>query len=275
MARFTPFLGELSGKLVGNVFARNKGGSYVRGWVKPTNPRTQAQMAVRSSFSSAASAWTALSAELKSSWNNYALNYFKPRVIKAGATYSGFQAFVSLRNAALQAQRLQRSSKFADIIVTATFGPYSPQSEPPTNIFQGNLTVTGQPPLNMWLVSATLVAATGAVTFTLDTSGPITDPSPKFTDPDSGSDFGFILFASGKNNSSQLYQQCLGAFKHPIGVAMWSPSIDFTMNMTTSDYDTASRKLWYTVGDTIKISCFALSTRGESVLIGQVPVTVT
>jgi len=274
MARFTPFLGELSGKLGGNVFARNKGGSYVRGWVKPTNPRTAAQMAVRSSFSSAATAWSSLSEGLKSAWNNYAITYFKPRVIKAGSTYSGFQAFVSLRNAALQAQRLSRSSKFHDVGVTATFGVFAPQSDPPNNLFQGNLTETGEPPVNIYLTAASLEASTAKVTFTFETSIEWGNLTSVWEDPTSEESFGFLVFASGRNNSSQLYQQCLGAWKPPATFDSTIHSSTWEVEMSTADYNTASRKLWYVAGDKIKISVFALSPRGESILVGQVPVTV-
>jgi hypothetical protein len=274
MALIIPILGELSGKLGGNVFARNKGGSYVRGWVKPTNPKTGAQMAVRSAFSSAATAWQNLSDEQKSAWNQYALNYFKPRVLKPRATYSGFQAFVSLRNAALQAQRLTRHGKITAPTSTITQTVFAPELDPPTGIFQGNLQTSDHIPLNQTLGLVSFAAADAHLTAKMLLSGPTGATSPIWKDPDQGTPFGYVFFASARNNSSQLYQQCIGAFKHVATAGTWGDCSEIEYEFDLADLDTANRKLWYSVYDKIKISCFALSTRGESALIGQSPVMV-
>jgi hypothetical protein len=48
------------GKLGGHVFAKNRGGNYMRTKVTPVNPQTARQTAVRSLFGAIASAWSSL-----------------------------------------------------------------------------------------------------------------------------------------------------------------------------------------------------------------------
>jgi len=66
----------MSGKLGGHVFARNRGGAYMRTKVTPTNPNTSVQSAVRSAFASISSAWSSLTTSQRKSWNT-AVNLFK------------------------------------------------------------------------------------------------------------------------------------------------------------------------------------------------------
>ena len=275
MALFFPIHGDLSGKLGGNVYARNKGGAYVRQWVRPTNPKTGAQMAVRAAFGGSASAWSQLSEDLKSAWNQYAINYFKPRVLKARSTYSGFQAFVSLRNAALQAQRLKRTAEIDMGAAMLTMADYVPVSIPPSGIFQGNLQTSDDIPLSQSLYNANLEASTGEMQVSINLSARTGPTAPKWIDPSTLSNFGYIVFASARNNSSQLYQQCVGS----IGPITMDGAVDdaaaFVVQFTHNDLVTANRKLWYSTGDKIKMSVFSLSSCGESALVGQVPVTVT
>ena len=75
MALIQAFLGELSGKLNGSVFARNRGGTYVRKWAKPTNPNTPAQQAIRTVMSNLVIAWQAtLTQTQRDDWATYASN---------------------------------------------------------------------------------------------------------------------------------------------------------------------------------------------------------
>lgn len=64
---------DASGKLGGNVFARNRYGSYVRGLVGPINPNSERQQAIRSKMQSAVEAWRAtLTAAERAAWEVYA-----------------------------------------------------------------------------------------------------------------------------------------------------------------------------------------------------------
>lgn len=73
MAKFKAILGQLSGRLAGNVFSHNKGGDYVRVGTTPTNPNTARQQATRTILGDLASAWsTTLTEGQRDQWNTYA-----------------------------------------------------------------------------------------------------------------------------------------------------------------------------------------------------------
>lgn len=61
-----------SGKLAGQVFSRNKGGSYLRQFVKPTNPRTALQLNARDRLSQYANEFRTLTQPQQNSWLTYA-----------------------------------------------------------------------------------------------------------------------------------------------------------------------------------------------------------
>ena len=65
-------ISAMSGKLSGNVFARNKGGAYARNWVKPTNPATVSQQNQRNTLSLKSAAWRTLTDSQRDSWKSWA-----------------------------------------------------------------------------------------------------------------------------------------------------------------------------------------------------------
>ena len=58
------------GKLGGHVAAQNRGGSYLRTKVTPSNPQTTYQTGVRNLFGAISASWSALTAERRAAWNN-------------------------------------------------------------------------------------------------------------------------------------------------------------------------------------------------------------
>lgn len=72
LIKLTAFLDQVSGKVNGSVFARNRGGAYVRSKGGMTNPQTAAQMAVRAAFGAIASAWSQLTEFARESWRQAA-----------------------------------------------------------------------------------------------------------------------------------------------------------------------------------------------------------
>lgn len=75
MGLFKALLGEISGKVGGNVFARNRGGSYLRAWAKPINPNTPAQQVIRNAMSNLVVLWgSTLSPGQREDWATYAAN---------------------------------------------------------------------------------------------------------------------------------------------------------------------------------------------------------
>lgn len=98
MAKILGFInGILRGKLGGQVFSANASGEYVRQYVKPVNPNTQAQSIARSGFSTSLSAWHSLSAGQKQAWAVLATQI---------GLDSGINAFMSLRSRAIASERL-------------------------------------------------------------------------------------------------------------------------------------------------------------------------
>lgn len=75
MAKFKPVLGDLRGKVAGNVFSRNTYGAYVRQKVTPVNPNTQYQQIVRGRLRDIAQRYQAeLTDGQRQSWAEYARN---------------------------------------------------------------------------------------------------------------------------------------------------------------------------------------------------------
>lgn len=88
----------MSGKRGGSIYSRNKGGAYSKNWVKPTNPQTQAQQAVRALFADPTSAWATLQEASRLAYNAATANF--PRVNRLGEIklLSGKALFQSLSN---------------------------------------------------------------------------------------------------------------------------------------------------------------------------------
>ena len=59
-------------KLGKHVFSRNKAGDFMRLRVKPSNPKTQAQMTSRGSFTQISRQWKTLTPFMREMWNKFA-----------------------------------------------------------------------------------------------------------------------------------------------------------------------------------------------------------
>lgn len=68
--KFGMMMTDASGKLGGQVFAKNRGGSYVRTKGIPSNPQTTAQMYIRGIFAAISSGWSTLTESARLGWNN-------------------------------------------------------------------------------------------------------------------------------------------------------------------------------------------------------------
>lgn len=67
--KFTAFLADMRNKLNGSVFARNRGGAYVRTKVTPLNPQSVRQVAARNLLTSLAQNFRSLTQEQITAWN--------------------------------------------------------------------------------------------------------------------------------------------------------------------------------------------------------------
>lgn len=66
--KFGMIVTDMRNKLGGHVFSKNRGGSYARTKVVPSNPQTVAQQAVRSALGAISSAWSGLTAPQRASF---------------------------------------------------------------------------------------------------------------------------------------------------------------------------------------------------------------
>jgi len=94
---------QISGKIGGSVFSRNKSGAYVRTNRKGTNPNTISQQVARTKFSQGSKFFKALSSVQQQSFKDNAINY--PQVDRLGnvVTLTGSQLASKFANLALLA----------------------------------------------------------------------------------------------------------------------------------------------------------------------------
>lgn len=85
-----------SGSQADTTASRNRFGQYNRTRAMPTQPRTAAQVAVRSQMTDASQAWRALTDVVRAAWNTFAAS--RPLADSLGQTIflTGHQSFVSL-----------------------------------------------------------------------------------------------------------------------------------------------------------------------------------
>lgn len=290
MAKIVPFLGNISGKIAGNVFASNKGGAYIRQFVKPTNANSPAQQRARAAFSAGSRAWATLTSTLKSAWNEFASSSFSPKIPKSGVTYSGASAYSSLLNQAKASQASAAESVLMDATPTdleLLAIPFTTPTTPPLGKFTGRVTDSTlliSAPLEF--MSAELSATTGAeckVTISCLNSGidPTVFAGGGFIDPVTAEPFGFSLYVSkripaGAGRPSQL-QKFLFATIPPfsvVGPVTFPEGPSWTLVFPNPGYSESS-KYSLNSDDTVSVDCFAISASGSSVLLGSANVTLT
>jgi hypothetical protein len=120
--KFGMMMTDASGKLGGQVFSKNRGGSYVRTKTTPSNPQTTAQMSVRGIFASISSRWSTLSEANRLSFNNFVADYAKTDI------------FGDLRNPSGKAlfQRLNQNLSISEQLPITTC--VSPEAVPFANL---------------------------------------------------------------------------------------------------------------------------------------------
>jgi hypothetical protein len=93
---------DIRGKLGGTVFSRGGGGSIVRNWTKPTNPRSNRQEVNRAAISSITYRWNkTLTQDQRDDWNTYAANTPWVNSLGQAIVMTGIAAFVRLNGALL------------------------------------------------------------------------------------------------------------------------------------------------------------------------------
>lgn len=90
------FIEDISGKVGGTIFSRNKGGAYAKNRVVPLNPQSSAQNLVRSKFASLSQNWKNLDEEQRAAWNAITSEYQYVNRLGEQKTLSGKALFQKL-----------------------------------------------------------------------------------------------------------------------------------------------------------------------------------
>jgi len=92
-----------SGKLGGHVYAKNRGGNYVRTKATPLNPQTSYQTAVRNTFTTLAQSWRTLTQTQIAAWNSAVTQFQSTNVFGSLKSPSGENLYIRLNTNILTA----------------------------------------------------------------------------------------------------------------------------------------------------------------------------
>lgn len=96
-------INQISGKIDGVVYSRNRYGGYVRSYQPPVNPNSTRQIAVRNVFKQLTEAWnTTLSAAQRTAWNLYGSSVPVLDRLGQSINLTGFQHYIRSNTLILQ-----------------------------------------------------------------------------------------------------------------------------------------------------------------------------
>lgn len=94
--KFSALISEMRNKLNGSVFARNRGGAYLRTKVTPLNPQTSAQVAQRSLLASFSQSWRTLTEAQREAWKGVVSQWSRTDVFGDVVNPSGSTLYIRL-----------------------------------------------------------------------------------------------------------------------------------------------------------------------------------
>lgn len=94
--KFGMMMTDARGKLGGQVFSKNRSGSYVRTKVTPVNPQTSFQQSNRALLGSISSNWSSLTSDQRNAWNGAVENWQKTNVFGDLTKPTGKNLFTGL-----------------------------------------------------------------------------------------------------------------------------------------------------------------------------------
>ncbi len=279
-------IGFLSGKMAGMVFSHNQGGQYIRQYVKPVDTNTVAQQRARNRFSASSGGYHSLLPHEKAQWGAFATNTFNPKKGSNMGQISGFNSYVSLANGVNNGNNLAAAATMeingVAPVAPATFEAFVLPSTPPVSGQTPNIAqkITGNPlPLSIDTVT---VSADGKFDMALAVAGSPTGGTDveNFIDTN-GNKFGFGVYMSNGVEQEGMFIQnpekySLGYVQPPsiatadldgvetIGIATPVSAIN------VNDYGT-----FPTVGQTVRVSAYAISKTGMFAKIGSIDIQVS
>lgn len=96
LVKFGPMVAEVSGKIGGSVYARNRGGAYVRDWTKPLVSTSSYALAAKARLAAYAQAWQGLTDAQRASWKAWAQSNPITNRLGEPRVLSGSQAYVQI-----------------------------------------------------------------------------------------------------------------------------------------------------------------------------------
>lgn len=171
LIKLTAVVDNISGKLNGSVFARNKGGHYIRSKSNPTNPQTEKQNLVRSLLSGVSTEWRNLTHEQREAWKGATKDFPYQNKLGDSKIYSGFNLFVK-HNQNLQNYDPASPTLISPMPPAPTIPPFSVAGNFELNA-QGSAMTLGEVEMNfserspntVFLVFATPVISHGVSNF--------------------------------------------------------------------------------------------------------------
>jgi len=94
--KFSALISEMRNKLNGSVFARNRGGAYLRNKVTPVNPQTIAQVQARSLLTSFSQSWRGLTQNQRDAWRSVVDQWSRTDVFGDVVNPSGSSLYIRL-----------------------------------------------------------------------------------------------------------------------------------------------------------------------------------
>lgn len=276
--KIIPFLGDLSGKLGGIVASRNRGGAYLKSFVKPTNPNSIAQQRARSSFGTAANSYHALSAPLKAAWQNFAATVFISKSGNPPGNMSGFNAFVSLKNGVGNGQTINQAYNFevngAPVVPPVAFLGYSALSIPPNFTLEASLKVAGTGEAAALSLASVTVTSLGIFDLVLNVAhGPVGPQDiDSMVDPNDNP-MGFAVYMSNGSPQAGMATQnpekyCLGFLSQSDAAAAALLALDTIEMDNTTAIDIADYSGFPGVGEHVDVTVYAVSLGGMFKKIG-------
>lgn len=291
MAKFTPTIGILEGKLDGTVFSSGKGGRYLRSFKKPTNPNTPAQMKARANFGTTSRSYAATPLLLKESFANYASNGFSPKRPRSGVSYSGAQAYASLYNQCISMHQLRPDN----VTVPGVTPPFVPQPLPfgvkeyaPSGVFGafGSLFAIGLP-VSFSLSDVVVDVSVGTGT-TLELFSPelasVMGSGNKFILKNEafGEFFGFAIYLSSPLNffgqrpksPEGILAGVIPCFENELLTDDYAINGVFKIKNALTD-NLANSKFLFKIGMKCVATVYAISESGASALVGSKEITLS
>lgn len=233
-------IGELSGKLSGQVFARNKSGYYVRANAIGTNPNTDAQIRARTAFATASSQYHSLTSPQKVAWQNFATNDFVPKGGTVPGTLSGFNAWVSTRAVVENATQMIYAPTTLSVNgtpATVTNTGYGFSSDTPNSMLQSGLVDDNNDVFGIQITAGAGSSGSGSsltnVELTLNASGVVSPPSiTTFDGPITGgkTKVGFAVYASKGQQQQAMFVENPEEY-----LISYLPSFEFATSKTFDD----------------------------------------